>query len=229
MNKLLRFNENERFTNVIQPKFDEVFNTNYPMKGKWHSEYFGNQNPIVLELGCGKGEYSIGLAQNFSYRNFIGIDIKGARLWKGAKYALTNNMRNVLFIRTRIDVINSLFAPDEISEIWITFPDPQLKKPLKRLTSSRFLNRYRKLLITNGIVHLKTDSSELYEYTLQLAVDNNLVIRANTSDLYNSELADNILSIRTFYESQFISAGKSIKYLSFQLPAHNEIIEPKPL
>lgn len=214
------------FTNVVQPAFETVFKKDYVLKGKWSEELFQNSNPITLELGCGKGEYTLGMARLFPERNFIGIDIKGARIWKGAKRALQEDLLNVAFIRTRIDFITSFFAEDEIEEIWITFPDPQLKKDLKKLTSSRFLNRYNQFIISGGTINLKTDSKELYEYTSALVKYNKLTVEAKTDNLYQSELNNEILSIRTFYENMWLDEGLQIHYLKFKLENNNAIEEP---
>lgn len=226
-NKLARFAEIETFDHVVQVSFDDVFNKDYKLKGKWAKEFFKNDNPIVLELGCGKGEYSIGLAKQNPNINYIGIDIKGSRMWRGAKIADEEGIKNVGFIRTRIELINSFFAEEEISEVWVTFPDPQLKKYYKRLTSTRFLGYYQKLLRKDGIVNLKTDSAELYEYTNKVVDLNKLEVLVNTDDLYNSEIVDNILSIKTFYEQQFLSQGKPITYIKFKLNNSIELEEPK--
>jgi tRNA (guanine-N7-)-methyltransferase len=227
-NKLMRFAQMETFTNVIQPDLDEVLNKDYPLKGNWNSSFFKNNNPIVLELGCGKGEYTVGLSRKYPEKNFIGIDIKGARIWRGAKTALEDKLTNVGFLRTRIEHICSFFAPGEVSEIWITFPDPQMKKirAKKRLTSSRFLPRYRQFLKKDGIIHLKTDNSLLYEYSHSLCEYNNLNILKSTNDLYKTESDENLLSIQTFYESQFLAQGIPIKYLRFTL--HDGIINEPP-
>ncbi len=226
-NKLQRFAEMETFTNVVQPVLDDIINTDHPLKGNWSSTFFKNTNPIVLELGCGKGEYTLGLAQKYPDKNFIGVDIKGARIWAGAKEALEKSLPNVGFLRTRIEQITSFFAANEISEIWITFPDPQEKRirSLKRLTSSRFLPRYQTFLKSQGIIHLKTDNTILYKYTSRLAKSNKFNILVNTADLYNSGLSDEILSIRTFYESQYLAMGIPIKYICFTIPHTNEIRE----
>lgn len=228
-NKLKRFNENETFPNIIQPKFEEVFRINHKLKNKWNESYFKNNKPLVLELGCGKGEYTVGLAKMFPEKNFIGIDIKGARLWRGAKTAHEAGMSNVAFIRTRIENITSFFGSEEVSEIWITFPDPQLKRinALKRLTSSRFLGLYKTLLKPNGIIHLKTDSQELHKYTKELVELNELKVHSCTNDLYSSVKDDPILSIRTFYEQQFLDKGLPITYISFELSNEKPIIEHK--
>ena len=226
-NKLSRFRELEKLERVFQPPFEEVFNKDYFLKGQWKARVFKNTNPIVLELGCGKGEYTLGLAELVPEKNYIGIDIKGARLWKGAKMAHQSNLSNVAFLRTRIEFIQSFFGNGEINEIWITFPDPQIKKRRnkKRLTGSRFLNAYRTMLIDQGKVHLKTDNDILYEYTLDLLNYNDLEITHKTNDLYKSGLDDNVLSIRTYYESQYLEEGKNINYLSFRLPSDKTIKE----
>lgn len=217
----------ETFDHVVQAEFDEVFNKDYKLKGKWRSDFFKNGNPIVLELGCGKGEYTVGLAKQNPTINYIGIDIKGARMWRGARTALDERIKNVAFIRTRIDLINSFFAPGEISEVWVTFPDPQPKKYYKRLTSTRFLGYYQKILEQNGIVNLKTDSQELYQYTKNLVEINKLEKLMDTNDLYNSGIADTILSIKTFYEEQFLEQGKPITYIRFKLDNTIQLEEPE--
>ncbi len=225
-NKLQRFAEVKTFSNVIQPDFSEVFQKDHPLKGKWRGVYFKNDNPIVLELGCGKGEYTIGLAAANCDNNYIGIDIKGARIWKGARKALEEEMTNVAFIRTRIELIGSFFNDSEINEIWLTFPDPQLKKKRKRLTSSRFLSVYQNFLKHNGLVHLKTDDITLYHYTLDVALLNNLNIKMKTEDLYHSGIQNTKLQIRTYYEQQFLDMGMKINYLCFELPHGRQIREP---
>lgn len=223
--KLQRFAEMETFSNVLQPKFNDVFEKDFYLKGLWNSRYFNNQNPVILELGCGKGEYTTGLARKFPENNFIGIDAKGARIWRGALTALSDNLFNAAFIRTRIEFINSFFGPDEISEIWITFPDPQIEKKRKRLISPRFLNTYAKFLKHNGIIHLKTDNTVLYHYAYNLVRRNDLVIRFHTDDLYNSGYDGEVLNIKTFYEQQYLSEGRKIKYLCFELPHEKTIQE----
>jgi tRNA (guanine-N7-)-methyltransferase len=224
-NKLLRFAEMKSFSNVIEPETRIVKAGSYPLRGRWNSEFFGNNNPLVLELGCGKGEYTVGLAMKYPSKNHIGVDIKGARIWRGAKTALENRISNVLFLRTRIEFLNAFFAEDEINEIWITFPDP-FPKPVKserRLTSPSFLNLYRGILSDRGIVHLKTDNSQLYRYTLGIALSNRLEIISDTDDLYGSEKDNEILSIRTHYEKLFLKEGIKIKYLSFRLEKNRKI------
>ena len=217
----------DTFEHVVQAEFDEVFKKDYKLKGKWATDFFKNNNPIVLELGCGKGEYTVGLAKQNPEINYIGIDIKGARMWRGARTALDEGIKNVGFIRTRIDLINSFFAPGEISEVWVTFPDPQPKKYYKRLTSTRFLGYYQQLLEQDGIVNLKTDSQELYRYTRNLIELNKLEKIIDTNDLYNSGIVDDILSIKTFYEQQFLEQGKPITYLRFKLNNSIQLEEPK--
>lgn len=225
--KLARFAEMNTFNHVVQAEFSEVFEKDYKLKGNWNKDFFNNNNPIVLELGCGKGEYTVGLARQNPQMNFIGIDIKGARMWRGAKTALDEGMKNVGFVRTRIDLINSFFAQAEISEVWITFPDPQPKKHYKRLTSTRFLGYYQKFLKNNGIIHLKTDSKELHDYTKALVELNKIETEVCTDNLYDSNLVDQTLSIKTFYEQQFLQKGKPITYIKFKLDIHKTLEEPK--
>jgi tRNA (guanine-N7-)-methyltransferase len=224
--KIQRFAEMETFPNVLQPAFEEVFDRDYHLKGCWKSTYFRNQQPIVLELGCGKGEYTTGLARRFREKNFIGIDIKGSRMWRGAHTALTEKLQNAAFLRTRIEFIESFFDRDEVDEIWITFPDPQLKKKRKRLTAARFLNRYTQFLKRGGLVHLKTDNAVLYAYTLALAKHNGLKIIFSTDDLYHSAYEGDLLSIQTFYEKQFLDQGMKINYLCFGLAYEKPLEEP---
>lgn len=224
--KLEKFAEVATFDNVLQPHFDEVFQKDYPLKGRWAPEFFGNDNPLILELGCGKGEYTIGQAEVFPHNNFIGMDIKGSRIWKGARHAVRNNMTNVAFLRTHIDFIESFFAPGEVSEIWITFPDPRKEKPKKRLTSPRFLNRYNRILHPEGIVHLKTDSQLLYHYTLEVIRHNRLNLLAADPDIYAGPLSDERLAIKTFYEKGWLEAGKKITYLSFRPYSLKPLEEP---
>jgi tRNA (guanine-N7-)-methyltransferase len=217
-NKLARWTEFGSYDNVIQPQIGEVAGKDHPIKGQWNSGLFKNNNPIVLELGCGKGEYTVGLAEKFPDTNFIGIDIKGARMWRGARTANELNLPNVAFLRTRIEFINSFFSSDEVDEIWITFPDPHPggRNSNKRLTSPWFLNSYRLLLKDKGLIHLKTDNKELYEFTLKTIACNNIEIISSTSDLYSGP-GNNILSIRTHYEKIFLAAGMKITYVSFRL------------
>ena len=217
-NKLARFAENETFANLFQLTYEQITKEGFALKGKWNEEFFKNDNPIVLELGCGKGEYTVGLAKKYPNKNFIGIDIKGARLWRGCKTSNEDKMTNVAFVRTHIQMIESYFAQNEVSEIWITFPDPQLKKPNKRLTCERFLKLYKNILKQDGIVHLKTDSQELYEYTKdEVLIPSKREILYNTNDLYNSDFKEDVIEIQTFYESMYLKIGKPITYLKFKL------------
>jgi len=219
-NKLKRFKENDTFPNVVQPTREEITNNKFPYKGKWNSEVFKNDNPIVLELGCGKGEYSVGLGEKFPNKNFIGIDIKGARFWRGAKTALDNNMNNIFFIRTQIELIDLLFDENEVSEIWITFPDPQIKykRTKHRLTNAEFLKKYKHVLKADGIVHLKTDSEFMHGYTLGLLHGaGHEVVYAN-HDVYKNEGApEEVLEIQTFYEKQYLAVDKPITYIQFKI------------
>ena len=223
-NKLARWTELGSYDNVIQPEIGEVAGKDHPIKGRWNQELFKNKNPIVLELGCGKGEYTVGLANSFPDNNYIGIDIKGARMWRGAKTAYEQNLPNVAFLRTRIEFINSFFSADEIDEIWITFPDPHPggRNSNKRLTSPWFLNSYRHFLKDKGLIHLKTDNKEFYEFTIKVLSYNNLETILSTNDLY-SEKIENILSIRTHYEKIFLDAGLKINYLTFRLDKEKTI------
>lgn len=224
-NKLAKFAELNGYDHVIQLSFDQLRNEGFVHKGTWNSSVFKNNNPIVLELGCGKGEYTVGLARLFPDKNFIGLDIKGARMWSGAKEAKDLQLSNVAFIRTHIELLEYYFNSGEVSEIWITFPDPQMKKWRKRLTSTRFLETYRKVMKENGIIHLKTDSNFLYQYTCATLDQNRFEVEIKTDNLYESGLADEILGIRTYYEQQWLGRGKTIKYLKYKL--HSDIlIEP---
>jgi tRNA (guanine-N7-)-methyltransferase len=243
-NKLARWNELKSWTNVIEPEISSVVENrapcdndpdrfpswnvtvkDHPVKGRWKSEIFKNSNPVVLELGCGRGEYTTGLSIRFPGKNFVGVDIKGARLWRGAKTSNELNLQNTAFLRTRIEFINSFFGRDEADEIWITFPDPHpgMRNANKRLTSPWYLNSYRKFVRDNGIIHLKTDNTELFEYTLKVIRNNKLELLASTKDLYAENYPDDILSIKTHYEQIFLSTGLKICYLSFRLPSDKYI------
>ncbi|CAG0962890.1 MAG: tRNA (guanosine(46)-N7)-methyltransferase TrmB [Bacteroidetes bacterium] len=223
ISKLQRFAENATFPNVIQPSFNEVFNINHTNKGKWANGVFGNKNPIVLELGCGRGEYTVALAKKYPNKNFIGIDIKGARIYYGAKESLESGLKNVVFIRTRIDFLNSFFFENEISEIWLTFPDPQKERERKRLTSPKFIEKYKNVLVPKGILHLKTDSVLLYEYTVGEIEKNKYTLHFATNHLYQENENDidietkEILSTQTFYESLYRKKGMNICYLRFSV------------
>lgn len=217
----------QTFNNVVHATADDVLNKKHPLHGKWAEKFFGSEMPVVLELGCGKGEYTTGLAELFPKLNFLGIDIKGARMWKGAKYANENKLANAGFLRTRIDFISSFFAPGEIDQIWITFPDPQIKKARKRLTSSVFLNRYREFLKAGGLVHLKTDNLELYHYTLSVIKANGLELLEATGNLYGSDPAGSVLNIKTYYEQRYLDKGMPITYLKFRIDSQDVIVEPE--
>ena len=228
--KLQKFAEMETFPNVFQFPYSAMAdNKPFAMKGSWRSDSFHNDNPIVLELGCGKGEYTVGLARLFPNVNFIGVDIKGARMHQGAKQALEEKLPNVAFLRTNIEIIDRFFDNDEVQEIWLTFSDPQMKNPRKRLSSTYFLQRYRHFLTDGGIVHLKTDSNFLFTYTSLMVEHNKLPLVFKTDDLYHTEGIDEatrqILGIQTYYESQWIERGLNIKYLKFHLPKASELEE----
>lgn len=225
-NKLRKFADMKSFECALEYPREELLRLGFPFSGKWHSEKFLNDNPIVLELGCGKGEYTVSLAQAYPDANYIGVDIKGARMWTGAKTVEEKKIPNALFLRTEIELIDRFFSPGEVDEIWITFPDPQMQKVRKRLTSTRYLDLYRKIMKPGGIVNLKTDSPFLYTYTSRLVHLNNLEIIAETDDLYGSGMADETSSIKTFYEQQWLSRGKKIKLLTFRLPIEGALIEP---
>jgi tRNA (guanine-N7-)-methyltransferase len=217
-NKLKRFQENETFKNVIQPTRDEVLN-NFSHKGKWHS-FFGNNNPLIVELGCGKGEYTVALARQNPDKNYIGIDIKGARFWRGAKTAIEENLPNVAFVRTQIELVDYIFAANEISEIWITFPDPQIKyqRTKHRMTNTTFLKRYFNVLKEDGIINLKTDSEFMHGYTLGLLHgEGHEVLYANHNVYHNSGAPKEVTEIQTFYENQYLAVDKAITYIKFRL------------
>lgn len=219
--KLMKFEQVSTFDNCFYLSFEQSRETGLPLKGKWHSDYFKNNNPIVLELGCGKGEYTVGLAKRYPNKNFIGVDIKGNRIWTGAKTALEENRSNVAFIRTRIDFIEACFEKNEVTEIWITFPDPQpLKTTIRqRLTNMLFLNRYKNILVDNGCINLKTDNEPFYSYTREVIRDNHLIELVATNDLYGDGIQreEYLTSIKTYYEKKFSEKGFKICYLQFQL------------
>lgn len=222
--KLEHFAEMKSFPNVFEPATGEVLDKDYKMKGKWRTEYFYNNHPLVLELGCGKGEYTVGMARKFPEKNFIGIDIKGARMWRGSKTALEEGIENAAFLRTRIEFIPSCFDKNEVDEIWITFPDPQPKdrQEKKRLTGLLLINRYRKFLKPGGIIHLKTDSDFFYNFTMEEIEKNGYELIENTTDLYGEAIENmdkttqEILSIKTHYEKIFTEKGHKIHYVKFK-------------
>jgi tRNA (guanine-N7-)-methyltransferase len=222
-NKLKRFAAMKNFSHVVEPKLEEVLSNNFHLKGKWHELFFKNNNPIVLELGCGKGEYALGLAKKYPKKNFLGVDIKGARMFVGAEQAIRYGISNVGFLRTRVEFIQAFFAENEIDEIWLTFSDPQPNKPKKRLTYKRYIDLYRQFLKPGGIIHLKTDSDLLYESTLEEIREHDYKIIQDTRDLYGTLIhqldPDNqaILQIKTHYEALFLAKGITIKYLKFTI------------
>ena len=246
--KLAKFADMEALPNVFQFPYSWFLNNTdetippsvipnggqrggaHPLSGTWHSDVFHNQNPIVLELGCGKGEYTVGLAKMFPDMNFIGVDIKGSRMWTGAMQAHREGLQNVAFLRTNIEIIDRFFLQDEVQEIWLTFSDPQMKNPRKRLTSTYFMERYRHFLIDGGVIHLKTDSNFLFTYTGYMVEENHLPVLEKTKDLYGdsglSSATSNILAIQTYYEQMWIARGLNIKYLKFQLPRTGTLTEP---
>lgn len=227
--KIRRFEENLTFENMVQPDFNEVFRTDHALKGNWRRDHFRNDNPIVLELGCGRGEYTVALAAKYPEKNFIGVDIKGARMWRGAKTATEAGMKNAAFLRTRIEFIDSLFGPGEVDEIWITFPDPQPKKQRvkKRLTSPFFLNNYARFLRSDAKVHLKTDSVLMHDYTKAVVEHNSLPVEMSCADIYGQGAADDILSVKTAYEQRFLGEGRAITYLRFRLDGRTGFTEPE--
>ncbi len=219
-NKLRRFNENETFVNVFQPTRQELVIKEYGLKGKWNTTFFKNENPIVLELGCGKGEYSVALAKKYPNKNFIGVDIKGARFWRGAKTAVEENIPNVAFLRTQIELIDHAFAAGEVDEIWITFPDPQIKykRTKHRMTNAEFLTRYKKILKPDGVVNLKTDSEFMHGYTLGLLHGAGHDVLYANHNVYKQEGSpEDVTAIQTFYESQYLEVNKPITYIRFKI------------
>ena len=220
-NKLKRFKENISFKNVIQPTREELIDNDFEYKGKWNELFFNNNNPIVIELGCGKGEYSVELAKLYPEINFIGIDIKGARFWRGAKIATDNEIANVAFVRSQIELVDKIFSGNEISEIWITFPDPQIKfkREKHRLINLNFIELYSKILAPNGIINLKTDSEFLHGYMLGLIKSTDFLelIYSNHNIYNNTGAPKNAVSIQTFYESKFLKQGKPITFVNFRV------------
>ncbi|MGE4587288.1 MAG: tRNA (guanosine(46)-N7)-methyltransferase TrmB, partial [Mangrovibacterium sp.] len=225
-NKIKKFAEMAGFSNVVQASFNVLGQQDYPLRGKWRSDFFGNDHPLILELGCGKGEYTVSLADREPDCNYIGVDIKGARMWKGAKEALERKLGNVAFLRTNIELIDLFFAPGEVEQIWLTFPDPQMKNGRRRLTATNFMEKYRRMLVPGGVVHLKTDSNFQYRYVLEMVRENKLNILSCTDDLDRSDLLDEALSVQTFYEKQWRDRGISIKYIRFQLDHNEPLREP---
>lgn len=225
-NKLQKFDDMALYPHVFEYPYAILKEKNGELKGRWNQDVFKNNHPLVLELGCGRGEYTVGLGKLFPDKNFIGIDIKGARMWTGAKESFDAHMENVAFLRTHIEFIEHFFAPGEVNEIWLTFPDPQMKKINKRLTCTRFIDLYRKILSRNGLIHLKTDSHFLYTYTREMAKANHFPIHLCTDNLYHSGWDNNILSIRTYYEQQWIDRGLSIKYIQFTCEGPEILNEP---
>lgn len=224
-NKLAKFADLNSFSHVFYFPYAKLMSDGFPLKGKWNNEFFKNDHPIVLELGCGKGEYTVGLAKQFPEKNFIGIDIKGSRMWTGAKAVDLQKITNSAFVRTNIELISHFFSPGEVSEIWITFPDPQMKIAKKRLNSTTFLKKYCDLLRPEGVIHLKTDSNYLYQYTKAQITENHFRVEVDTDNLYASGLADDILGIRTYYEQQWLDRGKTIKYIRY-IPHNINLVEP---
>ena len=241
--KLAKFADMETYRNVFQYPYSVVSDVPFAMRGQWREQYFHNQNPIILELGCGKGEYAVELAKAHPDRNYIGVDIQGARMWTGATRALKEGIENVAFLRTNIEIIDRFFGEDEVQEIWLTFSDPQMKNPRKRLTSTYFIKRYRRFLTDGGIIHLQTDSNFLFTYTNYMVEKNKLPVECRTEDLYggslrcedSSETEDNsklhtlyleARSIQTYYEAMWLARGISIKYMQFQLPHDGQLEEP---
>ena len=222
-----KFEAMNHYPHVFQYPFSILQEKEFEMKGIWNESFFKNNHPIVIELGCGKGEYTVELAKLYPEKNFIGVDIKGARMWSGANQSYQEKMPNVAFLRTHIEWIDRFFSPGEVSEIWLTFPDPQMEKVNKRMTSSRFMQIYKRVLKENSIIHLKTDSPFMYAYTHAMIQANRFQVEAVTDDLYNSSLVDTVLSIQTFYEQQWLSRGMSIKYIRFKFEARSSYLEPQ--
>jgi tRNA (guanine-N7-)-methyltransferase len=225
-NKLSKFADMATYEHVVQVHFRELQSGEFQYRGKWNNDFFKNNNPIVLELGCGKGEYTVKLAQHYPDMNFIGVDIKGSRMWKGATQAKEMNLKNVGFLRANIENIGLIFGPEEIAEIWLTFPDPQMKKTRKRLTATNFIANYRQIMVPNGIIHLKSDSNFMYGYTEAMVAENRFDVIRQTDDLYRSDILDELLSIQTFYEKQWLDRGLTIKYLAFRLSHQEPLREP---
>ncbi len=225
-NKLKKFADMASYPHVFEADFESVMRDGFSMRGKWH-EWFGNANPIVLELGCGRGEYTVGLARADKDKNYIGVDIKGARMHAGATESHEEGMKNVAFLRTRIELIDKLFAPSEVGEIWVTFPDPQMRKARKRLVGTMMLERYRQFLVSGGAIHLKTDSKFLYEYMEAMLKENGIEAEEKTDDLYAGGAEGPVKGIKTYYEQKWISVGLTIKYIRFSMPEGiKPLVEP---
>lgn len=218
-NKIRKFQENLTFPNLFQIEYHDLIAKGCKLKGNWHQTYFKNENPIILEMGCGKGEYTVGLANKYPHHNYIGVDIKGARLWRGAMSSIEQNLTNAAFIRTQIETIDFYFEKNEVSEIWVTFPDPQPKplKAHKRLISPRFLEIYKRFLTPSGVIHLKTDNLNLFEYCLEMIETEKHELMLQTKDLYNSDIEEDVKNIQTYYETRYLREGKKINYLKFRL------------
>jgi tRNA (guanine-N7-)-methyltransferase len=214
--KLIHFQENLTFPHLFQPNYRDL-EQGFSLRSNWHHGHFRNDNPIVLELGCGKGEYTVGLATRHPELNFVGIDLKGARLWRGCKSVAELGLQNAAFVRTRVDHLEKIFAPGEISQIWITFPDPQRGKERLRLTAPNFIEKYSHVLSPGGIIHLKTDDAPFYQYTLDVIANMNLHCLWHTDDLYHAGIEDEVIHIQTYYEGKWLEMGKKICYLRFQL------------
>lgn len=224
---MAKFADLETFPHVFQVKAQEIRqDLQFEMQGKWKEIFFANSHPIVLELGCGKGEYTVSLARLFPEKNFIGVDIKGARLWTGAKDVHLSGLKNVAFLRTNVEMINHFFGSNEVDEIWLTFPDPQMKKLTKRLTATNFMALYQQFVKSEGLIHLKTDSNFMYTYTQEMIKANGYVVNQNIDDLYAQSEIDEILNIKTYYEQQWLGRGLTIKYLQFVLNNRNVFVEP---
>jgi len=215
-NKLAKFAESAKFPNMFQPDYEDV-KEGYKMRGKWRSDFFNNQNELVLELGCGKGEYTVGLGRKYSNRNFIGVDIKGARMWRGCKTSVEEGLHNVAFLRQKIQLVEYMFAQDEVDEIWITFPDPQPKVAKRRLTSPQYMERYAKILKEGGIINFKTDNEPLFDYTLEIIEEQGHELIVSVKDLYSAAGFDEVKSIKTYYEKLFNDQGFDINYMQFRL------------
>lgn len=230
---MAKFADMASYPHVFECPYSVVDEVPFEMKGRWGKDFFHNDRPLVLELGCGRGEYTVGLARLFPEKNFIGVDIKGARMWTGATEALRAGLPNVAFLRTNIEIIDRFFGENEVSEIWLTFSDPQMKKPTKRLTSTFFMERYRRFLKDGGCIHLKTDSNFLFTYTTYMVEKNGLPLEFSTTELYHSVLAEQpdtedarILGIQTYYERQWLERGLNIRYMRFRLPHEGLLEEP---